>query len=117
MARPLSLIGAPTSMGAHAPGQEKAPAALREAGIAKRLSDVGFEVADHGDGRVRRWRPDKENRFAQNLGSVVEAARETAGRVRRSVAAGEVPLVFGGDCTLELGTVAGHLPSGGRTGL
>ena len=31
--------------------------------------------------------------------------------------AGHLPLVVGGDCTIELGTVAGLLPSGGRLGL
>jgi arginase len=29
----LAVIGAPSSSGAYAPGQEKAPAALREAGL------------------------------------------------------------------------------------
>src|SRR4028118_1846046 len=90
MARPLCLVGAPTSMGAHAPGQEKAPRALRDAGIAERLTEAGLEVIDGGDGPIRRWRPDKENRFAQNLSAVVEAARETAQRVRRFADGGGV---------------------------
>jgi arginase len=117
MPRPLCLVGAPTSMGAHAPGQEKAPRALRDAGIAERLTEAGLEVIDGGDGPIRRWRPDKENRFAQNLSAVVEAARETAQRVRRFADGGGVTLVLGGDCTVELGTVAGHLTPGERVGL
>ena len=118
MTRTLGLIGVPTSMGAFAPGQEKGPRALRDADLLGRLSGAGVEVTDHGDGGgVRRWRPDKGNRHAQNLPAVVEVARETAGRVREAHAVGHPPLVIGGDCTIELGTVAGLLPSGERLGL
>jgi arginase len=118
MAHKLGLIGVPTSMGAFAPGQEKGPGALRQANLLGRLSRAGVEVVDLGNGGgVRRWRPDKANRRAQNLPVVGEIARETAGRVGDAHAAGHLPFVAGGDCTIELGTVAGLLPSGGRLGL
>lgn len=117
MVRKLGLIGAPTSMGAFAPGQEKAPGALRKAGLVDLMADAGLEVIDHGDGPIRRWQPDKKSPTAQNLDAVVEVARETANRVGRSVEAGEVPLVLGGDCTLEVGTVAGNLAPGELLGL
>src|SRR5215208_4501102 len=118
VAKTVGLIGVPTSMGAFAPGQEKGPQALRDADLPGRLSRAGAEVEDHGDAvRVRRWRPDKGNRRAQNAPAVAEVARETAARVRDAAEAGRLPLVLGGDCTVELGTVAGLLPSGGRLGL
>src|SRR4051812_34085751 len=111
----LGLIGEPSSMGAFAPGQEKGPAALREASLVERLSGLG--VTDRGDSVLRRWRPDRENRRAQNLAAVVEVARETAGRVREACEDGFLPLVVGGDCTVELGTIAGILSSGGSAGV
>ena len=118
MPKTLGLLGVPTSMGAFAPGQEKGPRALRKAGFVELLFHRGVEVADHGDGeRVRRWCPDKKNRRAQNISAVVEVAKDTARRVSRAYAAGHLPLVIGGDCTIELGTVAGLLPSRGRLGL
>jgi arginase len=113
MAKKLGLIGVPTSMGAFAPGQEKGPKALRDADLLERLSRAGVEVSDHGDSGVRRWRPDKTDRRAQNLTEVVAVVRETAEKVREAHAAGHLPLVVGGDCTIELGTVAGLLASGG----
>jgi arginase len=113
VARTLGLIGIPTSMGAFAPGQEKGPTALRNADLLGRLSRSGVEVADHGDAAMQRWRPDKVNLRAQNLAAVAEVARETAGRVREAREAGHLPLVLGGDCTVELGTVAGFLDPGG----
>lgn len=117
MAKPLAIIGVPTSAGAFAPGQEQAPQALRAAGLVERLESAGVQVTDYGDGPVWRWRPDRSNRFAQNLAAVVAIAQATAGRVQQAVGEGSIPLVLGGDCTVELGTVAGHDPSGGRIGL
>ncbi len=117
LARSLGLIGVPSSMGAFAPGQEKTPQALRAAGLVERLAAAGVAVVDHGDAAVRRWRPDRDRPEAQNLGAVVEVVAETAGRVRQAVAAGQTPLVLGGDCTVELGTVAGHLPTAERLAL
>jgi len=117
MPRSLALIGAPTSAGAYAPGQEKAPRALRQAGLLDRLGQAGIAVHDHGDLRVWRWRPDPANRFAQNLEAVVENAQAVAERVRQAAANHEIALVLGGDCTIELGTVAGHLAAGQRIGL
>lgn len=117
MTRTLGLIGAPSSAGAFAPGQELAPRALRDARLVEKLGDAGLAVVDRGDSPLWRWRPDREEPFAQNLHAVVATANETARRVQASLAAGELPLVLGGDCTIELGTVAGHLSSEERIGL
>jgi arginase len=114
----LALLGVPTSAGAFAPGQERAPRELRRAGLVGRLRDAGVEVDDLGDSEVWRWRPDAASRSAQNLGAVCDIARDTARRVERALAAGGGPLlVLGGDCTIEIGTVAGHLARGERAGL
>jgi arginase len=113
----LGLIGVPTSAGAFAPGQEQAPRALREAGLVESLDLAGVVVRDHEDRQAWRWRPDRENRRAQNLPTVVEIVRETARRVAEAVRADEATLVLGGDCTVGIGTVAGHLASGERIGL
>ena len=112
MTQPLAVIGVPTSAGAFAPGQEQAPAALRSAGLLELLSGAGVAVRDDGDRPVRRWRPDRANRRAQNLGAVVEIVGETARRVGAAVESGEATLVLGGDCTVGIGAVAGHVARG-----
>jgi arginase len=114
--RPLGVIGVPTSAGAFAPGQEQAPQALRDAGLVDALRS-GLDVRDHGDREIWRWRPDRENRRAQNLDRVVEIVRDTTRRVSGSIADGEVTLVLGGDCTVGIGTVAAHVGTGERVGL
>ena len=74
-------------------------------------------MRDHQDREAWRWRPDRDNRRAQNLSKVVEIVADTAQRVAEAVGAGEATLVLGGDCTVGIGTVAGHLTSGERLGL
>ena len=111
------MIGVPTSAGAFAPGQEQAPAALRRAGLVGRLRDGGAEVADYGDREVWRWRPDRERPYAQNLPWVVEIVNDTAARVVESILAQEITLVLGGDCTVGIGTVAGHVERSDGVGL
>jgi arginase len=109
MTRTIGIIGVPSSAGAYAPGQEQAPGALRSAGLPDRLRAYGAEVIDHGDSPIWRWRPDRARPRAQNLAAVVDQATTTAHRVREVLAQGQLALVLGGDCTVELGTVAGHL--------
>jgi arginase len=114
----LALLGVPTSAGAFAPGQELAPRELRGAGLVDGLRDSGVEVNDLGDSEAWRWRPDRGSPRAQNMSAVCDVARHTAARVERALADGSGPLlVLGGDCTIELGTVAGHLARDGTVGL
>ena len=42
----IALIGAPSSAAAFSAGSEKAPAALRAAGLAEKLQGAGYEVVD-----------------------------------------------------------------------
>ncbi len=117
MSRPLAIIGAPSSAGAFAPGQEQAPAALRRAGLIAGLCGLGRAARDRGDLPLYRWRPDRDHPSVQHAGVVTDIARHVADRVREAVAAGEMPIVLGGDCTVGVGTVAGHLDGRGDLGL
>jgi arginase len=105
----LAIIGAPSSAGAYAPGQEKAPAALRAIGLRELLSARGIPVDDRGDVPGFRWRVDKANPHAMNASMAATVARTSAERVASALATDAAVLVLGGDCTVELGTVAGAL--------
>ena len=108
--RRMGLIGVPSSAGAHWPGQEKAPGVLRGAGLVERLESAGCTVVDHGDLPRFRFRPDGGH--PQNLAAVIEVARSVAERVEGALGDGEIPLVIGGDCTIELGVLCGLLRAG-----
>lgn len=111
-------MGAPSSAGAYAPGQEQTPQALRRAGLLDRLGERGIEVSDLGDTRTVRWRSDRDQLRAMNAALVAQTARDVAVQVETALAESENRLlVLGGDCTVELGTVAGAVAALGRVGL
>jgi arginase len=105
--RRVGLLGVPTSAGSHNAGQDKAPAALRAAGLLDRLAAHGVEVRDFGDLPVERHRPARRDGGVRDLGRVAAIAAQTADRVSEIRAAGLLPFVLGGDCTITLGVVAG----------
>jgi arginase len=112
MNRRWSVLGVPSSAGAHTPGLEKGPAALRAAGLVTALRDGGFDVDDWGDVPGFRWRPDLTRPHGQNASAVAAVARDTAAGVGAILAAGRVPFVLGGDCSITLGVVAGFVAAG-----
>lgn len=103
----LGLIGVPSSAGAHGPGQEKAPVALRKAGLLGALREAGIAVEDLGDLPETRFQPDPANRKRQSRSRVIKVARQVAEQVATAVERELVPLVLGGDCTITLGVVSG----------
>jgi arginase len=105
--RRLDIIGAPSSAGAYAPGQEWAPEAWRAAGLIGLLEKRGIAVNDRGDVPGFRWRIDPEHVRAMNADAAASVARSVADQVAAGLSDGSKVLVLGGDCTVELGTVAG----------
>jgi arginase len=105
--RKIALIGAPSSAAAFLPGSEKAPAALRAAGLVERLQSAGYEVADHGDCAVRLFADDEEHRRARNLGEIVAGLNDLKTRAEIAVKSGAFVLVLGGDCAQVLGLLTG----------
>jgi arginase len=101
------MIGVPASAGAHHAGQDKAPAALRAAGLIGRLQAAGVRISDAGDVPASVFAVDHDHPRARNAAAVVAVARAVADAVEREVAAGRRPLVVGGDCTITIGVVAG----------
>jgi arginase len=101
----VGMSGAPSSMGGYAPGQELAPAALRNAGIVDRIVAAGIEVHDYGDLPQRRWTPDHVSPRARHVEEVIATLDGVREGVRTALPAGERALVLGGDCTSGLGTI------------
>lgn len=99
----IALIGAPSSAAAFLAGSEKAPAALRAAGLVERLQSAGFEVIDHGDCVPRLFADDDEHRRARNVGEIVAGLADLKTRAEIAVKSGALVLVLGGDCAQTIG--------------
>jgi arginase len=99
----IALIGAPSSAAAFLPGSEKAPAALRAAGLVEHLQSAGFEVIDHGDCAPRHFADDDEHRRARNITEIVAGLGDLKARAEVAVKSGALVLVLGGDCAQTIG--------------
>lgn len=115
---PLGLLGVPSSAAAHAPGLERAPAALRAAGLVAALSAAGRDVVDHGDTSVARWRHDPPTTTVpHDVDRVAAGLQEARAAVLGVLAAGHAPLVVGGECTVTLAVLAAGADAGRDLGL
>jgi arginase len=105
VANRLVVVGAPSSAGSYAPGQEAAPAALRARGLIHRLADAGRVVRNAGDGPLQVWAPDRAHPRAQNLDAVVLSVRALSEQVGAALDDHADVLVLGGNCTVALGVI------------
>jgi arginase len=103
----IALIGAPSSAAAFLAGSEKAPAALRAAGLVEKLQNAGFEVIDQGDCAPRLFADDEEHRRARNLPAIVAGLADLKLRAEGAVKSGALVLVLGGDCAQVIGLLTG----------
>jgi arginase len=103
----IALIGAPSSAAAFSAGSEKAPAALRAAGLAEKLQSAGYEVVDYGDCVPRLFADDEEHRRARNLPAIVAGLNDLKTRAEFAVKSGALVLVLGGDCAQVIGLLTG----------
>lgn len=103
----IALIGAPSSAAAFLAGSEKAPAALRAAGLVERLQSAGYEVIDHGDCAPRLFADDDEHKRARNLKEIVAGLNDLKVRAELAVKSGALVLVLGGDCAQVIGLLTG----------
>lgn len=103
----VHLIGVPLDLGGARRGVDMGPSAVRIAGIADRLTTLGYHVVDRGDIPVptpeTREPGDPKKRYVQEIQSVCDALY---GRVLDSLTDGAIPLVVGGDHSLAAGSVA-----------
>ena len=103
----IALLGSPTSAAALRAGHERAPAALRAAGIVDRLKGAGFQVADHGDTATYAFQSDDEHPRARNVPAILKSLNDLRPRVEVAVKSGALPLILSGDCISVMGVVAG----------
>jgi arginase len=103
----IVLLGAATSAAALRAGHERAPAALRTAGLADRLKSAGFAVADHGDTAIYAFQPDDEHPRARNVSAILKSLNDLRPRLEVAVKSGALPLILSGDCISVLAVIAG----------
>ncbi|MEZ5719961.1 MAG: arginase [Burkholderiaceae bacterium] len=114
---PISLIGAPTDIGAGARGASMGPEALRVAGLQAALENRGLQVLDRGNlnGPANPWLPPVDG--YRHLNEVAQWNQAVFDAVRGELQLGHLPILLGGDHSLGLGSisaVARHCVDTGR---
>jgi arginase len=106
MLKQVSLIGAPTDIGAGARGASMGPEALRVAGIAPTLQGHGLEVVDRGNlsGPANPWLPPVDG--YRHLHEVVAWNRAVHEAVYQELQLGRLPILLGGDHCLGIGSIS-----------
>ena len=102
----VSLIGAPTDIGAGSRGSSMGPEALRVANIGPVLMSHGLEVVDRGNlsGPANPWLPPTDG--YRHLAEVVAWNRLVHEAVYAELQGGRMPILLGGDHCLGLGSIS-----------
>jgi arginase len=106
MTRQISLIGAPTDIGAGARGASMGPEALRVAGLQMALEGHGLVVADRGNlsGPSNPWLPPVDG--YRHLAEVVQWNRSVHEAMHGELVQGRLPILLGGDHCLGIGSIS-----------
>ncbi len=102
----ISLIGAPTDIGAGMRGASMGPEALRVAKLIPTLQSHGLEVQDRGNlvGPGNPWQPPVAG--YRHLDEVVAWNRTLHDAVYAELQLGRMPIVLGGDHCLGIGSIS-----------
>ena len=102
----ISLIGAPTDIGAGTRGASMGPEALRVANIANVLTSHGLEVQDRGNltGPSNPWLPPVDG--YRHLAEVTTWNQTLHDAVHAELQLGRMPIVLGGDHCLGIGSIS-----------
>ena len=106
MNKQLSLIGAPTDIGAGSRGASMGPEALRVAQIVPVLEAHGLEVLDRGNlaGPANPWLPPVGG--YRHLAEVVAWNQAVHEAVYAELQGGRLPILLGGDHCLGIGSIS-----------
>ncbi len=115
--RKVSIIGAPSDIGAGTRGASMGPEALRVAHLQTMLESQGVEVADRGNlqGPGNPNRPPVDG--YRHLPEVIAWNRSTHNACHAEFRAGRLPILLGGDHSLAIGSIsaaARHCRESGR---
>src|SRR5919199_2164382 len=89
--RRVSIIGAPCGFGASVAGVDLGPAAMRVAGLRRRVAGLGYEVRDAGDVRMEcPTEPPPPGEKLRFLREITSACEGLAAEVKAALGGGEL---------------------------
>lgn len=83
------------------------PSTIRYAGVIERLEELNIEIEDRGEIEIGRPPMETSSEGLRYLRSFVKANKKLATVVNNVIESGSFPLIFGGDHSMAIGTLAG----------
>ncbi len=107
-AKPVHIIGVPLDLGASRRGTDAGPSALRVAGLRRAIGKLGYDVTVESDIPVPTMETRNLDRMeARFKDEILEVCTNVAITTLKTMQAGQIPLVIGGDHSIAMGTVSG----------
>src|SRR6476661_4882649 len=104
----IKILGVPLDLGASRRGVDMGPSAVRVAGLEARLEELGHVVEDAGNIAVAIAEQKKTgDPHAKYLKEITATCTKEAELVIKTLEAGKIPIVLGGDHSVGAGTVSG----------
>src|SRR5882762_4190889 len=104
----VAILGVPLSYGQSKGGVHLGPAAMRVAGLAERVTSLGYEVNDCGDLTIERSHslPGFDEKL-KYLNEIYAACERLTIETEKIVDAGALPITIGGDHSIAIGSLSG----------
>lgn len=106
--RKVAMISVPFGLGAGRAGAEMGPESMRQAGLNRRLKQLGIDIASEYEipcPSAKQLTGQQQN--AKYLTEVIEVSKKLSDQVSEVVASHAFPLILGGDHSIAIGSIAG----------
>ncbi|MER3524573.1 MAG: arginase [Ignavibacteria bacterium] len=104
----IHILGVPMDLGSGRRGVDMGPSAIRIAGIAEKLRELGNKIIDDGDLDIKNMEEIRVgDTRARYLKEIARASRILARHTEMIMANKHFPLVLGGDHSIAIGSISG----------
>ncbi len=100
----ISIIGVQMDLGASKRGVNMGPLAIRFAGLAEGLAEMGYPVTDLGD--IQVGPPQTDNPKMKNFQPIFDANKSLHEQCLGALKEGDIPLILGGDHGIAAGSIS-----------
>lgn len=111
----VRIIGIPMDLGQSQRGVEMGPSAIRHAGLAAKITALGYSTRDRGNINVPGHYSLRDTSFNKRIIPIQKACQTAYDLGKKAISKGEIPVFLGGDHSSAIGTVGGvtdHGPAG-----
>jgi arginase len=105
--RTVSFLSVPFDLGAGRKGVDLGPSAIIQAGLVRRLTQLGIDYIQEGEISSPVTTKSSPNLQLKNMDEVVAVNTKLAEHVSGIVEKGNFPLILGGDHSIAIGTLSG----------